>query len=168
MQPNTKLGAIADIYQPQTISSSECNSGQYLVYGANGVIGRYNQYNHENPQICITCRGNTCGTVNYSEPFSWITGNSMVINVDNRNDVNKRYLFHHLSTLNFNHIISGSGQPQIVRTPLLKIPIYLPTLQNQNKLAEMFDLLCHRLKIEQITLDKYQQQKAYLLGKMFI
>ena len=168
VQPNTKLGEIADIYQPQTIASTECNRGQYLVFGANGVIGRYEQYNHEQPQICITCRGNTCGTVNFSEPFSWITGNAMVINIDNNKEVNKRYLFHYLSTQNFHHIISGSGQPQIVRSPLLKFPIYLPSMQTQVKLAEMLDLLRSRLKTEQDILEKYQQQKAYLLQNMFI
>ena len=168
VQPNTKLGEIADIYQPQTIASTECNRGQYLVFGANGVIGRYEQYNHEQPQICITCRGNTCGTVNFSEPFSWITGNAMVINIDNNKEVNKRYLFHYLSTQNFHHIISGSGQPQIVRSPLLKFPIYLPSMQTQVKLAEMLDLLRCRLKTEQDILEKYQQQKAYLLQNMFI
>jgi len=168
VRPNTKLGEIADIYQPQTIASTDCNSGQYLVYGANGVIGRYNQYNHEQPQICITCRGNTCGTVNFSEPFSWITGNAMVINVDNYRNVNKRYLFHYLSAQNFHNIISGSGQPQIVRSPLQKLPIYLPQIQMQVKLAEMLDLLGRRLKTEQNILDKYQRQKAYLLQNMFI
>ena len=168
VQPNTKLGEIADIYQPQTIASTDCNRGQYLVFGANGVIGRYEQYNHEQPQICITCRGNTCGTVNFSEPFSWITGNAMVINIDNNKEVNKRYLFHYLSTQNFHHIISGSGQPQIVRSPLLKFPIYLPSMQTQVKLAEMLDLLRCRLKTEQDILEKYQQQKAYLLQNMFI
>ena len=168
VQPNTKIGEIADIYQPQTIASTECNRGQYLVFGANGVIGRYEQYNHEQPQICITCRGNTCGTVNFSEPFSWITGNAMVINIDNNKEVNKRYLFHYLSTQNFHHIISGSGQPQIVRSPLLKFPIYLPSMQTQVKLAEMLDLLRCRLKTEQDILEKYQQQKAYLLQNMFI
>ena len=38
----------------------------YLVYGANGIIGKYHSFNHETEQICITCRGNTCGTVNFT------------------------------------------------------------------------------------------------------
>lgn len=53
--------------------------GAYPVFGANGIIGRYYQYNHEEPQLLITCRGATCGSVNISEPFSWITGNAMVV-----------------------------------------------------------------------------------------
>ena len=35
------LSEIAQIYQPQTISLSEFTKEGYLVYGANGVIGKY-------------------------------------------------------------------------------------------------------------------------------
>ena len=77
---NVHLSEIAQIYQPQTISSTELTEDGFLVYGANGIIGKYKDYNHETEQICITCRGNTCGMVNYTKPMSWITGNAMVIN----------------------------------------------------------------------------------------
>lgn len=107
---NVYLSEIAQIYQPQTISSTELTEDGFLVYGANGIIGKYKDYNHETEQICITCRGNTCGMVNYTKPMSWITGNAMVINTDKYQDkVCKRYLYHYLSAYNFNSIISGSG-----------------------------------------------------------
>ena len=97
------LDEIARIYQPQTISSTELTEEGFLVYGANGIIGKYKQYNHKTEQICITCRGNTCGMVNYTKPMSWITGNAMVINTDeHQNKVCKRYLYHYLSAYNFN------------------------------------------------------------------
>ena len=111
---NVYLSEIAQIYQPQTISSAELTEDGFLVYGANGIIGKYKDYNHKTEQICITCRGNTCGMVNYTKPMSWITGNAMVINTDKYQDkVYKKYLYHYLSAYNFNSIISGSGQPQI-------------------------------------------------------
>ena len=99
---NVYLSEIAQIYQPQTISSTELTEDGFLVYGANGIIGKYKDYNHETEQICITCRGNTCGMVNYTKPMSWITGNAMVINTDKYQDrVCKRYLYHYLSAYNF-------------------------------------------------------------------
>ena len=165
----TVLGKVANIYQPQTISISECvNDGNYLVYGANGIIGKYYSYNHELSQICITCRGNTCGTVNYSQPKSHITGNSMVINVDKNIDwVNKRFLFHYLSSLNFTSIISGSGQPQIVRQPLANLKIIIPEMEQQNNIAIFLDLVQEKINQEKNILFAYQQQKKYLLKQMF-
>ena len=163
------LQDIADIYQPQTIASTDLTEEGYLVYGANGVIGKYHSYNHEKEQICITCRGNTCGTVNFTEPKSWITGNAMVINTDNyAKNVNKRYLFHYLSSINFNSIISGSGQPQIVRQPLAKLKLILPVLIIQNRIAECLDAMFAKMKNEQSFLQILQIQKSCLLSQMFI
>ena len=162
------LQDIADIYQPQTIASTDLTEDGYLVYGANGIIGKYHSFNHEKEQICITCRGNTCGTVNFTEPKSWITGNAMVINTDNyAKNVNKRYLFHYLSSINFNSIISGSGQPQIVRQPLAKLKLILPVLIIQNRIAECLDAMFAKMKNEQSFLQILQIQKSCLLSQMF-
>ena len=163
------LGEIAQIYQPQTISSTELTEDGFLVYGANGIIGKYKQYNHKTEQICITCRGNTCGMVNYTKPMSWITGNAMVINTDeHQNKVCKRYLYHYLSVYNFNSIISGSGQPQIVRTPLEQLKVPLPTFLEQKQKATFLDKIQGKIEISNKTLDLYLQQKQYLLRLMFI
>ena len=162
------LGMVADIYQPQTIPTSLLNDTlQYPVYGANGVIGKYSEYNHENSQICIACRGNTCGTVNYSKPKSWITGNAMVINTD-KYDVNKRFLFHQLCTVNYSPLISGSGQPQIVRAPLEKMKIWFPNEDIQERIATLFDTIEDRALIEETTLILAERMKQYLLNQMFI
>ena len=163
------LGEIAQIYQPQTISSTELTEDGFLVYGANGIIGKYKQYNHKTEQICITCRGNTCGMVNYTKPMSWITGNAMVINTDeHQNKVCKRYLYHYLSAYNFNSIISGSGQPQIVRTPLEQLKVPLPTFLEQKQKATFLDKIQGKIEISNKTLNLYLQQKQYLLRQMFI
>ena len=163
------LGEIARIYQPQTISSTELTEDGFLVYGANGIIGKYKQYNHKTEQICITCRGNTCGMANYTKPMSWITGNAMVINTDeHQNKVCKRYLYHYLSAYNFNSIISGSGQPQIVRTPLEQLKVTLPTFLEQKQKATFLDKIQGKIEICNKALNLYLQQKQYLLRQMFI
>ena len=112
-----KLGEIAELYQPKTISEKEMlTNGKYFVYGANGIVGRYDQYNHTEPMVTITCRGNTCGNINFTEPFSWITGNAMV--VKSKNNYSIDYLYNLLSISNIKKVISGSAQPQITRTNL--------------------------------------------------
>ena len=163
------LSEIAKIYQPQTISLSEFTEEGYLVYGANGIIGKYREYNHRTEQICITCRGNTCGMVNYTKPKSWITGNAMIVNTDDYQDkICKRYLYHYLSTYNFNSIISGSGQPQIVRSPLEKLKVKLPAILKQKQIAMFLDKLQNQIEINNNILHLYLQQKQYLFRQMFI
>ena len=165
-----KLGMLAEIYQPQTITKTDLpDNGKCPVYGANGIIGYYDRFNHKESQIMITCRGSTCGTVNLSTPYSWITGNSMVINIDeNKSIVDKKYLYYYLKTQSFNDLISGSGQPQIVRKPLVNLNVFLPEISQQIKLCEIIDTFEKTLKNEKEMLSALQKQKAFLLQSMFI
>ena len=162
------LGEIAKLYQPQTISTSELEDSGFLVYGANGVIGRYHSYNHEEPQICITCRGNTCGQVTLTSPFSWITGNAMVVNIENNPGINQSFLFHFLSFYNYAPIISGSGQPQIVRTPLERIKVPNLSLYEQSQISNILDTIMQKIDMEQNIFNCFQLQKTYLLNIIFI
>ena len=163
------LDSIADIYQPQTIPTSLLSEdAEYFVYGANGIIGKYTEYNHSEPQICIACRGNTCGTINFSTAKSWITGNAMVVNTDQYSLINKRYLYHYLSTINFNPLISGSGQPQIVRQPLAKLKIPTPSIEQQVGIVKVIDSFELKIEIEKKYLHSLLTQKVYLLSNMFI
>jgi type I restriction enzyme S subunit len=80
------------MYQPQTITTKDLiRNGDYPVYGANGVIGYYNKFNHEESQLLVTCRGATCGSVNISTPFSWINGNAMVVKPKHK-DIDIRFV----------------------------------------------------------------------------
>lgn len=162
------LGEIAQLYQPKTIATSELKESGYLVYGANGVIGHYHSYNHEQPQICITCRGNTCGQVTLTEPCSWITGNAMVINIEANENIDQSYLFHFLSSYNYTSIISGSGQPQIVRSPLEKIKVPYPEFKEQKRISKVLNSITNKIEMEQNKLRLLHKQKDYLLDNLFI
>ncbi len=131
-----ELGEICEMYQPQTISGRDMIAdGPYPVFGANGLIGRYDKYNHEKPEVLMTCRGATCGTINVSEPRSWITGNSMVITPkDDR--IDKAFLRWVLELHpNKAPVITGSAQPQITRTSLTSLRIPLPPLDEQRAMV---------------------------------
>ena len=168
--PNWKtkrLGDIADVYQPKTISQSDLTDEGYLVYGANGVIGRYGKYNHENSQIAVTCRGNTCGTVNWTEPFSWITGNAMVINLDNNENVVKKYLYYLLSYTNLSYLITGSGQPQITGD-IKNHKILIPVKKEQEKISDFLETLDKSINVLRLQVENTVSFKNGLLQKMFI
>ena len=161
-----KLGDIADLYQPQTISQSDLELDGYPVYGANGLIGYYHKYNHETWQIMITCRGSTCGTVNRTSGKSWITGNAMVVNVDNYKN-NKLFLFFKLLNENFLSIVSGSGQPQIVRTPLAKWKLYIPSdLAEQKAIAEILSKADEEIELLNKKLEAFKQEKKALMQQL--
>jgi type I restriction enzyme, S subunit len=137
----TKLGEVCDMYQPKTISSKQMiPEGQYPVYGANGIIGRFNKFNHNEPQVLLTCRGATCGSVNVSLPNSWINGNAMVVKaIDNSMD--QRFLEYALKGgIDLSNAITGAAQPQITRQSLSQVKISYPkSLSEQRRIVAILD-----------------------------
>jgi type I restriction enzyme S subunit len=126
-----RLGDVARLYQPVTISAKEFTESGYPVYGANGVVGFYRDFNHEKSQVTVTCRGSTCGTVNRTVEKSWITGNAMVVNCDYSNDLSKDFLYYLLLGQDLSVCITGTGQPQIVRGPLANFELSIPRDVNE-------------------------------------
>ena len=144
---------LTDICTPRqwkTIPTSELLNEGYPVYGANGIIGYYNGYNHESPVVTITCRGATCGTINITAPKSYVTGNAMCLD-DHRNDEMLEYLYYILLHYNFRNVISGSAQPQITRQWLEKVNIELHSLDEQRTIIDVLS------KLERIILARKEE-----------
>ena len=159
------LGSIAKVYQPKTISQSELSSDGYPVYGANGIIGYYSDFNHELEQIAVTCRGSTCGVVNWTLPKSWITGNAMVINVDGSVLVDKKFLFYVLGFSDLKYLITGSGQPQITGD-IKNHVVSLAPIEEQKSIAYVLTLADQEIGILQKKLDCLKQEKKALMQQL--
>ena len=156
-----KLEEICSLYQPQTISGKEILSrGKFLVYGANGIIGYYDSYNHEDCEIAMTCRGATCGNIIWTKPRSWITGNAMVVHPTS-SVVDKRYLYYFLKEKKMSRAITGSAQPQITRSDLEFFEVLLPPLEEQKKIAGTLALIDRKIELceaQNRTLEKLARQ----------
>ena len=163
----TKLGGICEIYQPKTIAKSLMNdSGNYIVYGANGPIGRFDEYNHENSEVVVTCRGATCGTVNKTPQKTWITGNAMVIRPKN-NSLLKDFLFLSLTSyVDLKSCISGSAQPQITREGLSPQKIFIPPLDEQKRIVEIISVFDNQIEALDSTIAKTQNLRSALLSDL--
>ena len=130
------LAILSEMYQPKTISSKELvENGKYYVYGANGIIGKYNQYNHPDAEIAVACRGASCGSIQMTLPFSWITGNAMVIKPTSDFPY-KEYLYYYLLAKSPDYLCSGSAQPQLTRENLSLYTITVPSKQQTDDFEE--------------------------------
>ena len=160
-----RLGDICEIYQPQTIPQSDFTKEGYNVYGANGIIGKYHSYNHEKEQIAIACRGNSCGAVNFTNPKSWITGNAMVINLDNSKNADKIFVYYVLLNSNLNYLVTDSGQPQITSN-IKKHSIKLPTLAEQKKIAQVLSACDKEIELLKSKFQCLKTQKKGLMQRL--
>ena len=159
-----KLGDICeDIYQPQTVPQKEFKNNGYKVYGANGFIGFYDKYNHKEWQVVLSCRGD-CGTINKTEPESWINGNAMVLKMEENELIDKNYFYYQCLATSFKDVIDNSGIPQITRTPLLKKNFrFIKNIKVQKKIANFFINIDKLIELKQKLLWQYKlRQKALM------
>lgn len=161
-----KLVEVCNPKQWKTISTEKLTQEGYPVYGANGIIGFYNDYTHEAPTVMITCRGATCGNVHISKPFSYINGNAMALDSLSGN-VSLRYLYYYLKSYNFKNIISGSAQPQITIQGLQQLEIPLPPLHIQEQIADTLDKADALRRKDQELLKKYDELAQAVFYDMF-
>lgn len=160
------LCEICNPKQWKTISSDMLTENGYPVYGANGIIGYYTSYNHEEPTILITCRGATCGTLNICESFSYVNGNAMAL--DNLSEeIDIRYLYYYLLSRGLSDVITGSAQPQIVRQSLAKVKVMYPSLDEQCKIAAVLDKVSDLIAKRRTQLDKLDELVKSRFIEMF-
>ena len=160
------LTSICRPKQWKTISTKDLLESGYPVYGANGKIGFYNSYTHEHPTVLITCRGATCGSINISDPKSYVNGNAMAL--DNLSEeVDLYYLKYYLEYRKLDDVISGSAQPQITGKGLSKVKISLPPLDQQKKIAAILDAAdAYRQKTKAL-IEKYDALTQSLFLELF-
>lgn len=161
------LGAVCELYQPVTLSSSELSmTGEHLVYGANGVIGTHNEYNHEDSEVAVTCRGATCGEVTITKPNSWITGNAMVVK-PRTGKLSKDFIFQYLKSHGLKTVISGSAQPQITRAGFAPLAIFFPEPIEQQRIASCLSSLDALITAETQKLEALKTHKKGLMQQLF-
>lgn len=104
-------------------NNNPSNGGKYPVYGSNGVIGYYDEFNNEDAPV-IGHIGANCGSLIFAYGKHYVTYNGIMCNIINRN---YRYFgYETLRFLNIKREIRGSSQPFISYDLLNSFDIPLP------------------------------------------
>lgn len=114
-----------NIVYGKNLPKSKLKEKGYPVFGANGIIGYYDEFLYETPQITIGCRG-IAGKVNITLPNAFITNNSLIIEIKN-----KKLTFEYMKELayftDFSIYATGSVQPQITISNIKQHKFLIPS-----------------------------------------
>lgn len=119
------MGTLKDIYKFQygKGNTNPDNDGQYPIYGSNGVIGGYHEYNNENEPV-IGHIG-AAGSLNFAFGKHYVTYNGIMCNILVPRNIYFGYLT--LYAQNLAAQVRGSTQPFISYDMLYEIKTVLPT-----------------------------------------
>ena len=144
------------------------NGGQYPVYGANGVIGGYTEYNAEN-SVIIGHMGAYAGSVLFEKNKHFVTYNGTITTPKDINKLNSRYGYFLLLNLNIRKICDGSGQPFLSYDTLNRIKAKVSkNIEEQEKIAKVLSKIDELIEEKKALLSDWQQFKKGLLQQMFV
>ncbi|MGX2973148.1 restriction endonuclease subunit S [Helicobacter sp. T3_23-1059] len=145
-----------------TFKNIQDKKGDYPIYGASGVVAYVDFYTKENESLGIVKDGAGIGRVFLLPPKASVIGTLHYI--ENGYDLNLKYLFYFLQSINLARYITGSAIPHIYFRDWKKEQIPLPPLEIQKRIVARLDEAFARidngtkhLKSAQNNIAKYKQ-----------
>jgi len=161
-----KLCNIFKIVYGKNLPTDKLKEDGFPVFGGNGLIGFFDKYIYDKPQVIIACRGAASGKINFTLPNSFVTNNSLIIENDN-SKVKFNYLKHYsLNSINFEDYVTGSAQPQITIENLRSIDIMIPELNILNLFDKILDINEKKILLNQKEIKNLQKTRDLLLPKL--
>ena len=162
-----RLGEVA-IKKSSNIAANkiEDNFGEYIIYGAPGILKRVDFYEEENDYISIVKDGAGVGRVLYCEGKSSVLATLDMIKP--KKGLNTYFLYCLLENINFVKYVTGSTIPHIYFKDYKKELIAVPTLPEQTKIAQFLSALDRKIAAMDGQIEKTKEWKKGLLQRMFV
>ncbi|WP_333003056.1 N-6 DNA methylase [Vibrio coralliilyticus] len=134
-----KLKDVCKLKSGDKLNKSEVmDSGDFPVYGGNGVIGFNVEPNRPGDSIVIGKVGAHCGNIHFPTRPYWLTSNAMSLELLDTTRVYLPYLVHVLKSLDLNRLAKGTAQKFISISKLYELELSLPSLKEQKELSGWF------------------------------
>ena len=156
-----ELGEVFKLKSGMTRPCDTSESGNYPIYGGNGILGYTNEKNFDIETIIIGRVGEYCGVV-YIASGGWVTDNALYVVVKKR-DYNNLFLCYLLNYVNLNQYSAETGQPLMTQSIVYKIQIPLPPLPEQHRIASILSQIDEAIEKEQEYKEKLERIKRGLM-----
>ncbi|HIF9065321.1 TPA: restriction endonuclease subunit S [Photobacterium damselae] len=143
--------------------------GQYPYYGATGIIDYVNDYIFDDELILLGEDGENILSRVLPHVFVvrgkvWINNHAHVFKA-NKN-MNTDFLCMYLESLDYKKYNSGSAQPKINKAVCEKIPVMIPLLKEQQKIASVLTAADKEIELLNAKLAHLKQEKKALMQQL--
>ena len=149
---NWRSGLLGDVlsfeYGDNLPAPKRSESGEYPVYGSNGIVGTHDTYLTREPAIIIGRKG-SAGALNISAGPSWTTDVAYFVRPPRELDLS--YTYYLLASLRLDELGKGI-KPGLSRKEAYALPVAIPPLAEQKRIVAKVDelmALCDRLQAQE-------------------
>lgn len=167
-----KLGEVTDRYDNLRVpvSANERVSGDTPYYGANGIQDYVDGYTHDGEFILIAEDGASDlkdYPVQYVNGKVWVNNHAHVIQ-GKKDLINNIFLLFAVKQINIEPFLVGGGRAKLNSDIMMKLPLHLPTLPEQEAIGSFFQDLDKAIAKQEEKVNQLKESKQTLLRKMFI
>lgn len=141
-----RLGDIAKLYYGKMPTKELIGTGNYRAFSGYQYLGAYPISNTPANTLVVVARGvGGTGDVKFIDTPVFLTNLSIAIELEDA--LSARYLYWKYYLTGFNHLRSGSAQPQITIAHLSNEIIDLPSSEEMQKRITLLDTIDKKLSV---------------------
>ena len=137
-------------------------SGEFPVYGSNGVVGSHNEFVVNAPCVIVGRKG-SAGEVNWSDKNCTPIDTTFYVELLDETTTDLKFIYHMLKSLNLPSLKGGSGPGGINRNNVYSLQIPVPPLNVQQQLVAEVEQLEVKITEAQAVLDNATDRKNTIL-----
>jgi len=161
-----RLSYMALLKSGENITSEQIEeTGEFPVYGGNGLRGYYSDFTHNGDYVLIGRQGALCGNINYASGRFWASEHAVVVNPLTPFVTN--WLGEVLRAMNLNQYSVSAAQPGLSVSVISALKVPVPPFKEQNTIAAFLER--ETFKIDQLAskieaaIDRLQEYRTALI-----
>ena len=111
--------------------------GNIPIYGSGGIMGYVDTYAYDKPTVLIPRKGTITNIFYLEEPF-WNVDTIYYTEI-NTTQILPKYFFYFMKTVDLAKLDTGSGRPSLTKAILNEIPIFVPSIEEQQRIVSILD-----------------------------
>lgn len=141
----------------------ECEEGKYPILGTGGEFGRTNDFLYDKPSVLIGRKG-TINKPQYMESPFWTVDTLFYTKLSD--SVVPKYIYYNFCMVNWLKYNEASGVPSLSSSTIQNIYTVLPSLPEQQKIAEILSTQDKLIELKQKLIDLKKQQKIWIMQEL--
>ena len=141
-------------------------TGDYPVYGGNGIRGYCGQYSHDGEYVVVGRQGALCGNVRLIQGKNYLSEHAIAVRANEENET--KFLLYLLDYMKLGQYSDQGAQPGLAVNKLLRLKCTVPDKKTQSKIASFLMRLDSQISSQERMLALLISQRRAFLQQLFI
>ena len=141
-------------------------TGDYPVYGGNGIRGYCGQFSHDGEYVVVGRQGALCGNVRLIQGKNYLSEHAIAVRANEENET--KFLLYLLDYMKLGQYSDQGAQPGLAVNKLLRLKCTVPDKKTQSRIAAFLMGYDSQISTQERMLTLLTNQRRAFLQQLFI